>query len=175
LIQDRISDDTFLNCLVWSGSDIIYPGGAPNLGGTYRHLDHAATTALAKSIDRYMSIVDTGFPMPTVAGGIYPGQLQAYFELLGPNVAYFIGGGISLHNEGPIKGAELCVKMLTQAREARDRAPSGSFADNVNARLIESAEQSYSVPNGADLDTFRYISPRNDLQNAPGLKPWFRR
>lgn len=175
LMQERVADDTFLNSLVWSGSDIIYPGGAPNLGGTYRHLDHAAVEALSKSINRYISIIDRGFPMPTVAGGIYAGQLQAYYELLGPNVAYFLGGGVALHRDGPIEGAKLCANIVQRAREARDKAGKDKFANVIENNLIESAERSYEVPQGADANTFRYISPQEDLPNEPGLRPWFKR
>jgi ribulose 1,5-bisphosphate carboxylase large subunit-like protein len=175
LMQDRAGYDTFLQALVWSGSDIIYPGGAPNLGGTYRQLDYAAKDALTKSVNRYLNFVESGIPMPTIAGGVYPGQLQAYYELLGPNVAYFLGGGVALHQNGPVEGAKLCVDILNHAREARQKAGKDNFAADISKHLIESAEGAYAVPQGADPNTFRYISPRTDLPDAPGLKPWFKR
>jgi ribulose 1,5-bisphosphate carboxylase large subunit-like protein len=173
LMQQRVADDTFLKALIWSGSDIIYPGGAPNLGGAYRRLDHAQDSGLSKSVARYIGFIRQGYPMPTVAGGIYPGQLQAYYELLGPDVAYFFGGGVALHNDGPIAGAKLCCEIVKRAQEARNSAKRGEFAENIPDNLIQSAEASYPAPKGADPNTFRYLSPREDLQDAPGLKPWF--
>ena len=32
--------------------------------------------------------------MPSIAGGVHAGQLPAYFEIFGPPVAYFLGGGV---------------------------------------------------------------------------------
>jgi hypothetical protein len=42
-------------------------------------------------VTRYHEIVKEGWPMPTIAGGVYAGELHAYYELLGPDVAYFVG------------------------------------------------------------------------------------
>jgi ribulose 1,5-bisphosphate carboxylase large subunit-like protein len=173
VIGQRIADDTFLNALVLSGSDIIYPGGAPNLGG-YRQLDHSIQGALANSVDRYLNMCSSGFPMPTVAGGIYPGQLQAYYELLGPDVAYFLGGGVALHKSGPVAGASLCVRILREARKLRERAGRAEFAAEISGRLLEEAEGAIEVPAGADENTFRYI-PVQELKSIAGLKPWFKR
>jgi hypothetical protein len=172
IIKNRIADDTFLNALVWSGSDIIYPGNAPNLGG-YRQLDHSAAGALASSVDRYWKIISSGFPMPTVAGGVYPGQLQAYYELLGPEVGYFLGGAVALHKDGPVKGAELCVKILKAARNLRKQAGM-NFAAEIKDDLKVAAENAIEIPAGADGNTFRYF-PVADLAKVAGLKPWFKR
>lgn len=60
--------------------------------------------------------------MLSIAGGIYPGQLQAFFELLGPNVSWFLGGGVALHKDGPAEGAALCVQIATEAAERRQKA-----------------------------------------------------
>ena len=173
VIQERIADDTFLKALIWSGSDIIYPGNAPNLGG-YRQLDHAGVGSLATSVDRYWQFLSSGFPMPTVAGGIYPGQLQAYYELLGPKVAYFIGGGLALHKDGPLKGAQLCARIIKEARHLRSKAKKGEFAIELSDKLKEEAEGAIQIPPGADEATFRYFPP-SELLKAPGLQPWFKR
>jgi len=173
VIKERIADDTFLNALIWSGSDIIYPGNAPNLGG-YRQLDHSAVGSITSSVDRYWRFVSEGYPMPTVAGGIYPGQLQAYYELLGPKVAYFIGGGVALHNEGPVKGAALCKRILDEARELREKAGATQFADEIKSSLQQKVEESMAIPAGADAATFRYFPP-SELAQIPALRPWFKR
>ena len=175
LMQDRLGDDTYLRALVWSGSDIIYPGGAPNLGGAYRNLDYAAIDGLSKSVKRYLAFVDVGRPMPTIAAGVYPGQLQAYYELLGPNVAYFLGGGVALHNNGPIEGAKLCASIIRRTTEARQKAEEGRFAADIPKDLVVAAEGAFDTPAGANRDTFKYISPQTDLPDAPALKPWFKR
>ena len=172
IMQDRLGDDTYLRALFWSGSDIIYPGGAPNLGGAYRNLDYAAIDALSKSIKRYRAFVDAGSPMLTIAAGVYPGQLQAYYELLGPNVAYFLGGGVALHKDGPIEGANLCANIIREARRARRDAEDEKFAADIPKKLIAAAEAAFDAPRGAEPETFRYISPQDDLPNAPGLRPW---
>ena len=171
--SQRIADDTFLNALVLSVLILICPGGAPNLGG-YRQLDHSIQGALANSVDRYFKMYTSGFPMPTVAGGIYPGQLQAYYELLGPDVAYFLGGGVALHKSGPVEGASLCVRILREARKLRERAGKAEFAAEISGRLLEEAEAAIEVPAGADENTFRYF-PVQELKSIAGLKPWFKR
>jgi len=173
VIGQRITDDTFLNALIWSGSDIIYPGGAPYLGG-YRQLDHSAANSLAHAVDRYWRIVSVGYPMPTVAAGIYPGQLQTYYELLGPNVAFFLGGGVALHKYGPVQGALLCVRIIEEARHLRQKAGKAAFAEELSENLMLEAEGAIAIPAGADEKTFRYI-PVKELNNVPGLKPWFKR
>jgi ribulose 1,5-bisphosphate carboxylase large subunit-like protein len=175
VLEDRIGQDTFLNALIWSGSDIIYPGGAPNLGGAYRQLDHATRDSLARSVERYLGFAKRGFPMVTVAGGVYAGQLQAYYELLGPNVAYFLGGAVALHKDGPVEGAKLCVRIVKEARNLRRKASRGNFADPLTASLISDAEAAYTAPSGAPPNTFKYISAAKDLPIAQGLKPWFAR
>src|SRR5258707_15463970 len=57
----------------------------PNVGDGGRSFG-VDGASLAGAVDRYRSIVKEGWPMPSIAGGIYAGQLQAYYELLGPDV-----------------------------------------------------------------------------------------
>lgn len=38
--------------------------------------------------------------MPSIAGGVHAGQLPVYCEIFGPQVAFFMGGGVALHRNG---------------------------------------------------------------------------
>ena len=76
-----------------SGADIIYPGGAPRIGdGDFVDFERAE-----QGVRRYKAMTARGWPMPSIAGGVHAGQLPAYYEILGPEVAYFLGGGVALH------------------------------------------------------------------------------
>lgn len=96
VLANGVGEETFRNMLVLSGADIVYPGKAPRLGaGDFVDYGHAE-----RGYRRYLRILEDKRPMPTIAGGVHAGQLPAYFEMFGPEVAYFIGGGVSLHRNG---------------------------------------------------------------------------
>jgi ribulose 1,5-bisphosphate carboxylase large subunit-like protein len=81
--------------------------------------------------------------MPTIAAGVHPGQLQAFYELVGPKVAYFLGGAVALHPEGHVAGAKLCVEVLEAAiNRATAAASSGDdYAQDLPTRLLARVEQ----------------------------------
>jgi ribulose 1,5-bisphosphate carboxylase large subunit-like protein len=92
----KIGAQTFFEMLSLSGADIIYPGGAPRIGdGDFVDFERAE-----QGIRRYRAMISRGWPMPSIAGGVHAGQLPAYYEILGPEVAYFLGGGVALHLGG---------------------------------------------------------------------------
>jgi ribulose 1,5-bisphosphate carboxylase large subunit-like protein len=92
----RIGGETFFEMLTISGADIIYPGGAPRIGdGDFVDFERAE-----RGVRRYQAMIGHGWPMPSIAGGIHAGQLPAYYEIFGPRVAYFLGGGVALHLGG---------------------------------------------------------------------------
>lgn len=96
MLARRIGAETFYEMLTISGADIVYPGGAPRIGdGDFVDFERAE-----KGVRRYRAITRRGWPMPSIAGGIHAGQLPAYFEIFGPEVAYFLGGGVALHLNG---------------------------------------------------------------------------
>jgi ribulose 1,5-bisphosphate carboxylase large subunit-like protein len=119
-LQSVLPKYVFSDRLVLSGADIIYPGGCPSFPNEdYRTIDRQA---LRQGVDHYRRIVKRRWPMPTVAGVSTLARYKPTYELLGPDVAYFIGGGVALHKDGPVKGARLCVKALDKALDNRDRA-----------------------------------------------------
>ena len=163
---------TWVELMSLCGADIIYPGGCPRFSkGGYRHIDQSS---LLRGQERYNGIVETGWPMPTVAGGVHAGELHAYYELLGPEVAYFIGGGVSLHKDGPKAGAALCRKVIDRAVEAREQAiQRGGQAENLTGDLVESLPDQYDQPGWMDDEVFEYLPPSNVFDYEAGLKRHF--
>jgi ribulose 1,5-bisphosphate carboxylase large subunit-like protein len=114
-LSSAIGPTTWVEFLSLSGVDIIYPGGRPTFPNERRPVWGAHVQAWSRAARTYDDFLTRGWPMPTIAGGIHPGHLHACYELLGPQVAYFLGGAVALHPEGPEKGAELCVRVLEEA------------------------------------------------------------
>lgn len=172
-ITDKyVPEDFLVDTLARSGADIIYPGGRPNLEAAPRGFDQEEANRLRNALDRYDGFTNRGWPMPTIAGGIYAGQLHTFYELLGPSVSYFIGGGIAVHKEGPQEGARLCADIIeTLAEEHRDEpnrtAPlRQNIEDRIN-KAYASDELDYKVPG-------EYIDPE-DVLDARGVRPFYDR
>lgn len=108
--------------------------------------------------------------MPTIAGGIHVGELYAFCTLLGPPVAYFLGGAVSLHKDGPIEGAKLCTQVIDAAidivRNEKPKRTEGRKLPELKNNLIEKIESAYL------LDRY-YISPRGGLFSVEGLNPFW--
>jgi hypothetical protein len=106
--------------------------------------------------------------MPTIAGGVHPGQLQAFYELVGPKVAYFLGGAVALHPEGPVEGAKLCVEVLEAAMGlAREASASGDdFADDLPNRLLRKVERTRYPKT-----VLNYFSPTNIFAASVPSRP----
>ncbi len=167
-LANRISEDFLIDTLSLSGVDIIYPGSRPSLPSGARELDAANEGNLKTAVMRYHEIVDKNKSMPTVAGGIQAAQLHGFYELLGPKVAYFLGGAVALHKKGPVAGASLCVKVINNAIEIRRNLGSVSRYSDLGGRLIKECENAYETK-------YPYISPQNLFSKYPGLTGWFTR
>lgn len=160
-LASKIPSDVFLSALTRSGVDIIYPGKGPSVGRPFRELGQDEIDALGEATRRYRRLADKEWPIISLAGGVYAGQLHALYELVGPKVAYFLGGAVSLHRDGPIEGAKLCSKILTKSAELH-RGDLAKVPD-LPGKLIEDIEAAYNIPPGGDNTTFHYVPPR-DLQ-----------
>ncbi len=164
-LAPKIPRDTFLEALTYSGADIIYPGGGPSVGRGVRGLGAAEKNALGEATRRYHDFAAREWPTVTLAGGVYAGELHALFELVGPRVAYFLGGAVSLHRDGPIEGAKLCARVLQEA--ANRHRDALAEVEDLPAGLIKEIEAAYDIPTGADKNTFHYVPPRDLPADLP--------
>lgn len=168
-LADYVPPDEFLDALIVSGADIIYPGNRPDIGKMKRSLDGNSEKSFVQSVQRYRKLTTAGEAMPTIAGGIYAGQLHAYYELLGPNVAWFLGGGVALHRDGPRAGAELCVEVAREAANLRAKAGQ-DWSGNLSGKLAEKCDEAYSGTSTLERAELIYFSPRERL-SIDNLKP----
>ena len=168
---DRGVGQLFLDSLVLSGADIVYVGGRPTIGTPSRDLGASDRHALLESVSRYRWLTHSQKrPMPTIAGGIYAGQLHAYYDMLGPDVAYFLGGAVALHKDGPVNGAALCATAIKTAMESSSKIGDPSSRD-FDVHLIRNLENAYRSPAGAAA-AFNYVPPSALYQQNPGLISW---
>ena len=157
-LGSAIGDSTWVEFLSLSGADIVYPGGRPTFPNERRPVWGAHVQGWSRAARVYDDIISRQWPMPTIAGGVHPGQLQAFYELVGPKVAYFLGGAVALHPEGPVEGAKLCVEVLESAVSlAREAAASGDdYADDLPSRLLRKVERTRYPKT-----VLNYFSPAN--------------
>lgn len=157
-LSSAIGDSTWVDFLSLSGADIIYPGGRPTFPNERRPVWGAHVQGWSRAARVYDDIIRRQWPMPTIAGGVHPGQLQAFYELVGPKVAYFLGGAVALHPDGPEQGAKLCVEVLEAAIDlAREASVSGDdWADDLPARLLRKVEKTRYPKT-----VLNYFSPAN--------------
>ena len=141
-LTSAIGDSTWVDFLSLSGADIIYPGGRPAFPNERRPVWGTHADGWARAARIYDDMISRQWPMPTIAGGIHPGHLHACYELLGPKVAYFLGGAVALHPESPGQGARLCVEVLEKAISlAAEAAASGDdYAEDLPSRLLRKVE-----------------------------------
>lgn len=170
-LERYIPADQYVLSLAASGVDIIYPGGRPDVGGMVRSLQGAGRDNRVGPVNRYKKLSQKGWPMLSIAGGIYPGQLQAFYELLGPDVAWFLGGGVALHKDGPRAGAELCVRIAKEAAEKKAKAGKG-WSDDISETLSEQADDMFKDRSMLSDDQLRYVSPKEQLSRVHGLAPY---
>jgi ribulose 1,5-bisphosphate carboxylase large subunit-like protein len=109
--------------------------------------------------------------MLSIAGGIYPGQLQAFYELLGPDVAWFLGGGVALHKDGPAAGAQLCVNVAKESAERKNRA-GNNWSDDLSKTLSAQTDSMFSDRSMLAEEQLRYVSPKEHLSGIYGLDPY---
>ena len=167
-LGSAIGDSTWVDFLSLSGADVVYPGGRPTFPNERRPVWGAHVQGWSRAARVYDNIISSQWPMPTIAGGVHPGQLQAFYELVGPKVAYFLGGAVALHPEGPAEGARLCVEVLESSIElAREASASGDdFADDLPSRLLRKVEQTRYPKT-----VLNYFSPANIFKAAVASPP----
>jgi len=133
-----IGKNTWVDLLALSGADIVYPGDRPTFPDEERPIWGAHVEDWSKAADAYRRLIARDWPMPTIAGGVHAGHLHACYELMGPRVAYFLGGAVALHPRSPRNGALLCVAVLDHAAELADRArrAGAECAEDLPASLL---------------------------------------
>jgi ribulose 1,5-bisphosphate carboxylase large subunit-like protein len=136
-----------------------------------RSLQGAGEENRVAPVQRYKKLTQKGWPMLSIAGGIYPGQLQAFYELLGPDVAWFLGGGVALHKDGPKAGAALCVRIAKEAAANKAKAGKDWSAD-ISESLSEQADSMFKDRSLLSDDQLRYVSPKTHLSKVYGLAPY---
>lgn len=163
-----LTRERFLYFLALSGADLGYPGGRPRFPNEVRPVWAEQTTALRRSLETYDRVLRRGWPTPLVAGGIHPGQLHALYELFGPDVGIFLGGGVAIHKGGPAAGATLCAKIVGEAAKLATKASArGEPSDKLLPQaLIREIEERY--------EGITYLPPAH-LFAETGLKPWYLR
>jgi hypothetical protein len=166
-----IPSDQYVTRLAASGIDIIYPGGRPDIGGMVRSLEGGGEGNHVAPVRRYKKLAQKGWPMLSIAGGIYPGQLQAFYEVLGPDVAWFIGGGVALHKDGPAAGAALCVRIAKEAVANKMKAGK-DWSDDISESLSEQADTMFNDRSLLTEEQLRYVSPQTHLSKIYGLAPY---
>lgn len=160
-MDSRIPRDFFIGALALCGVDVIYPGFSPSVGGGTRQLGAAERDSVVAATDRYAKLMKKGWPLLTLAGGVYAGQLHCLYELVGPSAAFFLGGAVSLHKQGPLKGADLCIRVVKKAADLHTR--DAKHLKDLPEKLVEEVEAAYENPPGAPKGTFAYCSPKDFL------------
>jgi ribulose 1,5-bisphosphate carboxylase large subunit-like protein len=171
-LSRRVPPDTFVDLLALSGVDIIYPGGRPTLVSVGRTLDVAEKGALLGALERYQRMAYRQWPLPTVAAGVYAGELHSFYELFGADAAFFLGGAVALHKDGPKAGAKLCAQVINKAVHLRMHARPGEFASNFSDTLVSEIEAAYDLKIGSRSREYPYLSPKDYLGSVDGLVPW---
>jgi ribulose 1,5-bisphosphate carboxylase large subunit-like protein len=157
-LTSAVGDSTWVDFLSLSGADIIYPGGRPTFPNERRPVWGAHVQGWSRAARVYDDIIRREWPMPTIAGGVHPGQLHACYELVGPKVAYFLGGAVALHPGGPGQGAKLCVEVLDAAISLADEASASGddYSEDLSARLLNKVEKTRYPKT-----VLNYFSPAN--------------
>lgn len=158
-LSKRLGDSTFKKWLALSGADIIYPGGAPRLrlGG---EIDRET---LRQAQLNYNRITSKGWPLPSIAGGVHPGEFHALIELLGYNHALFIGGGVALHKDGILAGARWASNALDMASEL-GREKDVKVWDRSEKRFKDN--RGLFDENVVGTSNFEYIPPKELLEES---------
>ena len=142
-LTSAVGDLTWVEFLSLSGADIIYPGGRPTFPNERRPVWGSHADGWSRAARIYDDMISRQWPMPTIAGGVHPGHLHACYELLGPKVAYFLGGAVALHPHSPVQGARLCVEVLENAISLAAEAESSGddYAEDLPTRLLRKVEE----------------------------------
>jgi len=157
----------FLNeATIYCGADIMYPSGRANIHDTVRSYGSTDRHAVNNSARRYTKYIDSGSFIPTVAGGITPAQLHIFYELYGPNIAFFLGGAVALHQDGPEHGARLCMNIIRHAVKYRQQHPTGE-ANDIPETLMNEIHGKY--------ENMEYLSPSEFFKINSHINGYFRK
>jgi len=101
-LERALGADGFVRMLAMSGVDIIYPGQSPNFGNANGRID----TQRVAAAKRHYEAMDMGeYPLLSIAGGLAINSVHACLSVLGPDIAFFVGGGIATSKQGIRSGA----------------------------------------------------------------------
>ena len=162
------SRDLWVELLALSGADFIYPGNRPTFQ-EFRNVGGDFARGRRLQVMRYRNWLTT--IVPTFAAGAHPGHLQAAYEILGPNVAYFLGGAIALHAKGPKAGAKLCMEIL---QEARELAKEADRSDRLHSKEIDSKLQREIEKHYVIRGMKAWYQPLAPVFESGELKPFYR-
>lgn len=137
------SKDGWLQMLILSGVDVVYPGNRPTFQ-EFRNVGGDFARGRSLSVKRYRDLAKR--VVPTIAAGAHPGHLHADYALLGSSVAYFLGGAIALHEDGVEAGARLCVNVLKESQHLVKEAREGRGAiQEISGNLVQEIESKYKI------------------------------
>lgn len=164
--KSKIPTDFLNQATVFCGADIMYPSGRANIHDTVRNYGSTERHAINNSARRYAKYIESGTFIPTVAGGVTPAQLHIFYELYGPNIAFFLGGAVALHQDGPEHGARLCMNIIHHAVEYRQQHLTGE-AEDISEKLMNEIHTKY--------ESMEYFSPREFFKSYPHINGYFRK
>jgi ribulose 1,5-bisphosphate carboxylase large subunit-like protein len=159
-LQSALGRDSFVRMLALSGVDIIYPGQSPSFRKD-RRIDTQQVTAAQ---EHYRDMDQGGYPMLSVAGGVFINSVHAMLSVLGPDIAFFVGGGIALSKHGIRKAAEHFTKAIMLSR--RDLFKQEKIG-NLEGQFVELVRIYFD--DGAIPAEFDLVLP-NELRAIPGLR-----
>lgn len=157
----------FLNeATIYCGADIMYPSGRANIHDSVRSYGSTERHYVNNSARRYAQFIRSGTFIPTVAGGVTPAQLHIFYELYGPKIAFFLGGAVALHQDGPEHGASLCMNIIRHAVKFRQQHPTGE-AEDIPEKLMNEIYSKYK--------SMEYLSPSEFFKTNPHINGYFRK
>lgn len=157
-LQSALGRNAFVEMLAMSGADIIYPGQSPDFGSSNNRID---VERVAASQTHYQRMAKGDFPMLSVAGGIFINSVHACLSVLGPDIAFFAGGGIALSKKGIAEGAaHFAGAIELSCQDLFD----GTKIKNLDRRLTD-LSRSYFENDKVPAD-YELILPKG-LKNVP--------
>ncbi|MEW9855167.1 hypothetical protein [Novosphingobium sp. M1R2S20] len=111
-LERALGPDGFVRMLAMSGVDVIYPGQSPSFGNANGRID---TQRVAAAKQHYQTMDMGGYPLLSVAGGVAINSVHACLSVLGPDIAFFVGGGIATSKQGIKSGASNFARAIEYA------------------------------------------------------------
>jgi hypothetical protein len=164
-----LGSDTLYHLLVLSGADIIYPGGRSRFEDD-RSIDGGQISAARSHYQKLRYPGD--YPLPSVAGGTLIGHVPATMVLLGTDIAFFVGGGLSLSRQGLREAATAFRRAVDESRRLL-RVPSWKRSDIrerfVNLTRVYAPKKKTLDPAFELVDPCRLIGQVDTLAIDPPL------